>query len=71
MNEIKTETGVKGKELFHPVRIALTGTHSGPEFDKLLPILERGSSLTLPVHVLSVRERLEAFAAAFPELFPA
>jgi glutamyl-tRNA synthetase/nondiscriminating glutamyl-tRNA synthetase len=61
MNEIKTETGAKGKELFHPVRIALTGAHSGPEFDKLIPILEEGSCLNLPVHVLSVRERIEQF----------
>ena len=45
MNEIKTETGVKGKELFHPVRIALTGSHSGPEFDKLIPLIEEGSTL--------------------------
>jgi glutamyl-tRNA synthetase/nondiscriminating glutamyl-tRNA synthetase len=63
MNEIKTETGVKGKELFHPVRIALTGAHSGPEFDKLLPVIERGATLELPVHVPSVRERFEAFLA--------
>ncbi|HEX3661329.1 MAG TPA: glutamate--tRNA ligase [Acidobacteriaceae bacterium] len=61
MNEVKAETGAKGKDLFHPVRIALTGSHSGPEFDKLIPILEEGSSLDLPVHVLSVRERLERF----------
>jgi len=62
MNEIKAETGAKGKELFHPVRIALTGAHSGPEFDKLVPIFEEGSRLTLPVHVLSVRERVDQFA---------
>jgi len=61
MNDIRTETGAKGKELFHPVRIALTGSHSGPEFDKLIPILEEGSRLTLPVHVLSVRERIQQF----------
>jgi glutamyl-tRNA synthetase/nondiscriminating glutamyl-tRNA synthetase len=64
MNEIKTETGAKGKELFHPVRIALTGAHSGPEFDKLIPVIEEGSQLELPVHVLSVRERVEQFLAA-------
>ncbi len=63
MNEIKAEAGVKGKDLFHPVRIALTGSHSGPEFDKLLPVIERGSLLALPVRVLSVRERIEAFQA--------
>ncbi len=63
MNEIKAETGVKGKELFHPVRIALTGAHSGPEFDKLIPVLERGSQLTLPVAVPGIRARVEAFFA--------
>jgi nondiscriminating glutamyl-tRNA synthetase len=63
MNEVKAETGVKGKELFHPVRIILTGAHSGPEFDKLIPLFEDGSRLDLPAHVLSVRERVEAFAA--------
>ncbi len=45
MNEIKTATGIKGKELFHPVRIALTGHHSGPDFDKLLPLIEDGSNV--------------------------
>jgi glutamyl-tRNA synthetase/nondiscriminating glutamyl-tRNA synthetase len=63
MNEIKAEAGVKGKDLFHPVRIILTGAHSGPEFDKLIPLLEEGSQLDLPTHVLSVRERVEAFSA--------
>ena len=61
MNEVKSKTGAKGKDLFHPVRIALTGSHSGPEFDKLIPILEEGSQLDLPHHVMSVRERLAAF----------
>ncbi len=64
MNEVKAKTGAKGKDLFHPVRVALTGSHSGPEFDKLIPILEEGSLLNLPQHMLSVRERLAAFRAA-------
>jgi nondiscriminating glutamyl-tRNA synthetase len=64
VNEVKAETGAKGKELFHPIRIAITGSHSGPEFDKLIPILEEGSHLQLPKHVLSVRERVEEFAKA-------
>src|SRR5437764_13784840 len=64
VNEVKAETGAKGKELFHPIRIAVTCSHSGPEFDKLVPILEEGSHLALPKHVLSVRERVEQFAKA-------
>ncbi|HZQ18756.1 MAG TPA: glutamate--tRNA ligase [Terriglobales bacterium] len=64
VNEVKAETGAKGKELFHPIRIVITGSHSGPEFDKLIPILEQGSHLPLPKHVLSVYERVEHFAKA-------
>jgi glutamyl-tRNA synthetase/nondiscriminating glutamyl-tRNA synthetase len=64
INEVKAETGAKGKELFHPVRIVVTGSHSGPEFEKLIPILEQGSHLPLPKHVLSVHERVEQFAKA-------
>ena len=64
VNEVKAETGAKGKELFHPIRIVVTGSHSGPEFDKLVPILEVGSRLPLPKHVLGVRERVEEFGKA-------
>jgi len=63
VSEVKAETGAKGKELFHPIRIAVTGFHSGPEFDKLIQILEEGSRL-LPNQVRSVRERVEEFGRA-------
>jgi len=59
MNDIKSATGAKGKDLFHPVRIALTGSHSGPEFDKLLPLIEEGAALNLGV--MDVRERVRQF----------
>jgi len=59
MNDIKQATSFEGKELFQPVRIALTGTHSGPEFDKLIPLIEQGSALRLGVP--SVRARIERF----------
>jgi glutamyl/glutaminyl-tRNA synthetase len=59
LNEIKAATGIKGPDLFNPVRIALTGTPSGPVFDKLLPIIEDGARLGLPVP--SVRQRIERF----------
>jgi glutamyl-tRNA synthetase/nondiscriminating glutamyl-tRNA synthetase len=65
VNEVKEKTGAKGKELFHPIRIVITGSHSGPEFDKLIPILEEGSELDLPTHVMNVRERANAFRAAW------
>lgn len=64
MNVVKTKTGAKGKDLFHPVRIAIIGAHSGPDFDKLIPIIEGGSQIALPRHVLSVPERVEKFMSA-------
>ncbi len=59
LNEIKDATGIKGKELFHPARIALTGFHSGPEFEKVLPLIEDGATLGLGIP--TVRERIERF----------
>ena len=64
VKEVQKETGVKGKDLFHPIRVMLTGSHSGPEFDKLIPLIEEGASLPLPVHVKSVKERVQAFQQA-------
>ncbi len=65
MNLVKQETKQKGKNLFHPVRVALTGFPSGPELDKLIPILEQGSRLELPRKVKSPIERLREFAKEF------
>jgi nondiscriminating glutamyl-tRNA synthetase len=61
---VQKETGKKGKELFHPIRVALTGAVSGPELEKLIPIFEEGAKLPLARHVKSVSERVREFAAA-------
>lgn len=37
-------TGVKGRALFHPIRVAMTGWESGPELDLALPAIDRVSS---------------------------
>jgi len=39
VGELKEQTGRKGKSLFLPLRMALTGRARGPEMDKLLPQL--------------------------------
>ena len=40
-NLIKNKTGLKGKDLFMPLRIALTGKDRGPELKYLLPLLNK------------------------------
>lgn len=42
---IKEVTGRKGKQLFMPLRLALTGRSSGPELADLLPLLGREGTL--------------------------
>jgi glutamyl-tRNA synthetase len=38
---IKLVTGRRGRALFHPLRLALTGEENGPELAKLLPLIGR------------------------------
>lgn len=44
-NAVKDATGRKGKSLFLPLRLALTGRADGPELKTLLPLLGRKASL--------------------------
>jgi glutamyl-tRNA synthetase/nondiscriminating glutamyl-tRNA synthetase len=60
--QVQNETEQKGRDLFHPIRVALTGAVSGPELEKLIPIFEAGAKLPLARHVKSVAERLREFA---------
>jgi glutamyl-tRNA synthetase/nondiscriminating glutamyl-tRNA synthetase len=66
-NRVKEKTGQKGKALFHPIRVALTGESGGPELDLAVPAMDRGAALPSDAGVAripSARERAKAFAAA-------
>jgi nondiscriminating glutamyl-tRNA synthetase len=64
---VRERTGQKGKALFHPIRVALTGDQEGPELDLLVPAIDRAVELT-PIDglqsVTGCRERAAAFNAA-------
>ena len=66
-NDVKTRTGQKGKSLFHPIRVALTGRPEGPELDLAVPAIDHGADLSpqsgLPA-IIGCRERAAAFAVA-------
>ncbi len=40
-SEVAKATGLKGRALFHPLRLALTGRDAGPELKALLPLIGR------------------------------
>jgi len=58
MNErLKKGTGLKGKELFMPLRLALTGLDHGPELVRAIPLLQHASEVD--PNVLSPLTRIE------------
>ncbi|MGE3958043.1 MAG: glutamate--tRNA ligase [Vicinamibacterales bacterium] len=70
-NAVKASTGQKGKGLFHPIRIVLTGRAEGPELDLVVPAIDRGAALPpgsgIPP-IVACRERALQFAAALETL---
>jgi glutamyl/glutaminyl-tRNA synthetase len=70
-NQVKARTGQKGKALFHPIRIALTGRAEGPELDLAVPAIDRGAELPASAGIPKIvgnRERASAFALALETL---
>jgi glutamyl-tRNA synthetase len=63
---VREKTGQKGKALFHPIRLALTGEAEGLELDLAVPAIERGAALTDSGvrRIPGARERAAAFASA-------
>jgi nondiscriminating glutamyl-tRNA synthetase len=62
---VRLRTGQKGRALFHPIRVALTGEAGGPELDLAVPAIDRGAELPRSAGValvLGCRERAEMFA---------
>jgi glutamyl-tRNA synthetase len=54
---LKVATGLKGKALFHPLRLILTGMESGPELARALPLIQHASEVD--PNVLSPLARAE------------
>lgn len=46
IKEVQKETGVKGKNLFMPIRVAISGEMHGPELGKTIEVLGREKSLS-------------------------
>jgi glutamyl-tRNA synthetase len=44
-DRLKAATGAKGKKLFMPMRVAITGLTHGPELVRSIPLLQRGNEI--------------------------
>jgi glutamyl-tRNA synthetase/nondiscriminating glutamyl-tRNA synthetase len=64
---VRERTGQKGRALFHPIRIALTGEGEGVELDLAVPAIETGADLQADSglgRIPAAGERAAAFARA-------
>ena len=75
---VRDRAGKRGKDLFHPIRLALTGEPEGMELDVAVPAIERGAMLTgrpegRPLHPSHIRRIPSAAerAAEFARLLAA
>jgi len=65
---VKVSTGLRARALFHPIRVALTGSTNGPELDLAVPAMERGTHLSAKSGISSILGplvRAESFLSAF------
>lgn len=46
IKEVQKETGIKGKQLFMPIRVAVTGQMHGPELPNTIEVLEKKSTIS-------------------------
>lgn len=61
--DVRAQTGRKGKALFLPIRVALTGSAAGPELDHVVPLVAAGARLfpgSIPTLEERTRRTLEA-----------
>lgn len=65
LGQLKRETPWRGRNLIQPIRVLLTGLPFGPGLEELLPVIERGAELDLPVRIKSCRERVLEFCFVF------
>lgn len=57
--KIKEETGIKGRDLFHPIRLALTGKESGIELADFIPTIEHGSTIDIKPRIIDMKTRFQ------------
>ena len=61
---LKTKLEVRGRELFHPIRLALAGRAGEGELDRVILLLDEAAALTFAPPVKPARARILEFCAA-------
>jgi hypothetical protein len=61
---LKDGMELRGRELFHPIRLALAGRAGEGELDRVILLLDEAAALSFAVPVKSARARIIEFCSA-------
>ena len=64
VNSLKETLGLRSRELFHPIRLAIAGRVGEGELDRIILLLDEAAMLPFGVSVKSARQRIVEFCAA-------
>jgi len=64
ITSLKEDLDMRGRELFHPIRLALAGRAGGGELDRVILLLDEGAGVGFAAGVKPARERILEFCAA-------
>ena len=64
VNTLKTGVDIRGRELFHPLRLALAGRAGEGELDRVILLVDEAAGLGFATRVKCARERILEFCSA-------
>ena len=64
VDALKSELDIRGRELFHPLRLALAGRSGEGELDRVILLLDDAAAANFPATVKSARTRIIEFCSA-------
>jgi glutamyl/glutaminyl-tRNA synthetase len=64
VNTLKETVGLRSRELFHPIRLAIAGRVGEGDLDRIILLLDEAANLSFAVSVKPARQRIVEFCAA-------
>jgi len=65
IDKLKAGLDIRGRELFHPLRLALAGSSGEGELDRVILLLDEASAAGFAAPVKTARERILEFCSVF------
>ena len=65
IDQLKSGLDIRGRELFHPLRLALAGRSGEGELDRVILLLDEAAAAGFPAPVKTARERILEFCSVF------